>query len=147
MEPRWGAETKAVRRALKFIKTQGSVTREELIAWDAKQERKLFTWDDGEAAHIGRLWEAGIFLNRFRAKFEGMRVRAFIHVDADEDAGIENSAYYTVKTIANHDGMRAQVIQDITRRMAGLASELKMWNLTEREQGELFDRMSNALQK
>ena len=138
---RWGADTKHVRRALKWIRSKGSITREELIEWDRAHGCRLFTWDEDEAARLGRLWEAGIFLNRFRIKFEGMRVRAFIHVHDDEEAGIEESGYYTVEKIAKHEGMRAQVIKDITQRMAGLAGELKMWKLSDAEQEDLFARV------
>ncbi len=74
-----------------------------------------------------------------------MRVRAFIHVTEDATAGIADSAYFTIETIAAHPGMRAQVIADITRRLHSLARELKLWKLTDEEQAVLFQRLADAI--
>lgn len=144
---RWGATAPHVKRALAFVRKKGAVTVEELVEWDRTHGRRLFTWDEAEAARLGRIEEARIFLNRFRAQFEGMRVRAFIHVDADPDRDIEESAYYTVETITKHSGMRAQVIEDISRRIARLASELKMWKLSDQERESLIARWREAIQE
>ena len=143
---RWGTDSLFVRKALKFIKTKGAVTAEQLVEWDATHGRRLFTWDNADAADSYRIHEARLFLNSFRAKFDGMRVRAFTHVQEDETAGIEKSAYYTVETISKHPGMRAQVVSDITRRMAMLASELKMWKLSDTEREALFERLRKELE-
>ena len=143
---RLGASALHVRRALKFIKSKGAVTAEQLVEWDASHGRRLFTWEEERAATEWRLQEARLFLNRFRAMFDGMRVRAFIHIREDAEAGIDRDAYYTVETIAKHEGMRAQVLADISRRMVGLASETKMWKLDTTEQDQLFDRLREAME-
>ena len=143
---RWGTDSLFVRKALEFIMTKGAVTAEQLVEWDATHGRRLFTWDNAEAADSYRIHEARLFLNSFRAKFDGMRVRAFTHVQEDKDQGIDKSAYYTVEVISKHSGMRAQVVSDITRRMAVLASELKMWKLSEAERADLFRRLREAIE-
>lgn len=141
----WSRNTPHVRKALAFLKRRGNVTADELVAWDARNGRRLFDWDDPSAAGEWRKQQARMFLNRFRGKFDGMRVRAIIHVREDEENQIDKSAYYTVETISQHKGMRDQVVGDITRRMKSLASELKMWNLSHAEQGLLFDQLREAM--
>lgn len=143
---RWQRISTDVRKALKFIKGKGAVTAEQLVEWDATHGRRLFTWDDEEAASEWRLQEARFFLNRFRRQFEGMRVRAFIHVREDAEAGIDRDAYYTVETISNHTGMRDQVVADISGRMTRLAGELKLWRLTIDERAALFARLAQAME-
>jgi hypothetical protein len=146
LDTTWSVNAPAVRKAIAFIKRKkGGVTADELVQWDLANGRRLFTWADDEAARQYRLHEARKFLNSFRAKFDGMRVRAFIHVHKDEDTDIPESAYFTVESIAAHPGMREQVMKDITNRMKALASELAMWKLTHDEQSELFARLRDAL--
>lgn len=145
---RWRFRTPQVRKALLYIKRRGGhVTADELVAWDEKQPaaQRLFTWDDDKAAAEYRLTQARWFLNRFRARFDGLRVRAFMHIHKDDDADITDDAYFTVQTISEHPGMRAQVIRDITRRMASLAAELKLWNLSEQERALVIDCVQAAL--
>ena len=119
--PRWGLNTPHIRRVLKYIKSKGAVTAEQLVEWDASHGRRLFTWDEPTAAAEWRLYEARLFLNRFRAKWDGMRVRAFIHIREDEEHGIDRDAYYSVEAISQNTSMRAQVVGEITKRMANLA--------------------------
>lgn len=141
----WRVSAPHVRRALAFIKKRGSVNADDLVAWDRDHGRRLFDWDDPKAAEEWRLHQARVFLCRFRAKFEGMRVRAMIHIHEDPAAGIEESAYFGIEAITQHPGMRAQVIEDLTRRMKMLASELRLWKLTPDEQAALFHRLSEAM--
>jgi hypothetical protein len=144
-ESTWRASAPHVRKALAFLKRKGAVTADELVAWDRDHGRRLFNWDDSSAANDWRRHQARLFLNSFRAVFEGMRVRAYIHVHEDEEAGIGASEYVNIEAIAQHPGMRAQVIDDITRRMKMLASELKMWKLTPKERDDLFARLAEAM--
>lgn len=141
----WRASAPHVRRALAFIKKQGSVTADDLVAWDSAHGRKLFNWDDPLAAEDWRRHQARLFLNSFRAMFEGMRVRGYIHVRKNAEADIAASGYVDVETITQHPGMRAQVIDDITRRMKMLARELRMWKLTPKERADLFARLAEAM--
>ena len=120
------------------------MTADMLVEWDRTHGRKLFTWDNEDAAEEYRKHEARLFLNRFRARFDGLRVRAFIHCDEDEAQGIADG-YYSVETISAHPGMRDQILADITTRMASLAAELKMWQLTNVEQQALFARLAEAM--
>jgi len=142
----WPGADSHVRKALKFIAQKGAVTTEQLVEWDAKHGRRLFCWDDAEAGAQYRLQQAVWFLNRFRARFEGMRVRAFIHLRENVEGGIDRDAYYTVATISENPAMREQVVQDITRRMTSLAGELKMWRLDEAERAGLFERLARAME-
>lgn len=141
----WSVDVPAVRAALKWLKQRGHATTEEVVAWDLQHGRRLFTWDNEKAGALRRLDEARLFLNRFRAQFEDMRVRAFIHIREDEQHGIEKDEYFTVETISQHPGMRAQVIADIIKRMANLAGELKMWKLTADERRKLFARLEAVM--
>lgn len=141
----WGASAPHVRRALAFIKQKGTVTADELVAWDRDHGQQLFDWNDPSAAEDWRHHQARLFLNSFRAVFEGMRVRGFIHIRKDEETNIGESGYVHVEAITQHSGMRAQVVGDITRRMRMLASELKMWKLTAEERADLFRRLAEAM--
>jgi len=141
----WSASLPQVRQAVRFIKRRGRVTAEELVEWDARHGRRLFTWDETAAAALCRLQQAREFLNRFRAQLDGMRMRAFIHVREDEKRGVDAAAYYTVESISKHRGMREQVVADVMKRMESLASELRMWNLTRSERSALFVRLEAAL--
>lgn len=141
----WRVSAPHVRKALAFVKRKGSITAEELVAWDGDHGRRLFDWDDPRAAEEWRRQQARCFLNRFRQVFEGMRVRAFIHIQEDADAEIEASGYVNIESITQHAGMRAQVIEDIVRRMKMLASELRLWKLTPKEQAALFARLAEAM--
>jgi hypothetical protein len=141
----WRASAPHVRKALLWVKKRGSVNAEDLVEWDRTHGQRLFDWNDPQAAQEWRQHQARVFLNRFRRVFEGMRVRAFIHIHEDAEAGIETSEYVNVETITRHPGMRAQVIDDITRRMKMLASELRLWKLTLEEQAELFSRLADAM--
>lgn len=145
-ERTWSTNTAHVRKAIAFLrKRKGGVTADELVAWDLANGRRLFTWDDDEAAVQWRLHEARLFMNRFRGVFEKMRVRAFIHVHEDNEAGIGRSAYFTVESIAADPAMRDQVVKDISRRMKVLASELAMWKLSAAEQAAIFAELSEAM--
>ncbi len=141
----WKASDPHVRNAVVLIKEGRITTPEQLIEWDRDHGRRLVDWDDPRAAEWARRAQAVQFFNYFRATFDKMRVRAFIHVHEDAEAGIESSGYAAVERIAEHPGMRAQVISDITRRMRTLASELRMWKLTDQEQAELFARLQDAI--
>ena len=143
---RWGQNTTHVRKALKFIRNKGVVTAEQLVEWDASHGRRLFDWNNAEAGKQWRVHQARLFMNSFRAQFEGMRVRAIIHVDEDEEQGIDRGGYYPVEAISEHQGMRDQVVGDISRRMTVLASELKMWRLSEPERTALFERLRAAME-
>lgn len=145
-ETRWGLDVPQVRKALKFIRASRAITADQLVKWDATHGRRLFTWTDPKAAELYRLHEARLFLNRFRAHFEGMRVRAFIHIREDEERGIEEDAYFTVEAISADLGMREQVVEDITRRMASLAGELRMWKLVAEEREKLFAKLREAME-
>lgn len=145
----WRVSAPHVRKAIAFVKTRekrGMVTNaDDLVEWDLAHGRRLFDWDNASAAADWRLHQARLFLNRFRAMFDGMRVRAFIHISEDEQAGIDESGYVTVEGIAAHPGMRAQVIDDIVRRMKMLASELAMWQLEAGEQAAIFQQLADAM--
>lgn len=141
----WKVSAPHVRKALAFIKKRGAVNADDLVAWDRDHGRRLFNWDDPAAAEEWRRQQARNFLNHFRTMFEGMRIRAHIHIHEDAEADIQQSAYFGVEAITQHAGMRAQVIDDIQRRMKMLASELKLWKLTPQEQAELFQRLSEAM--
>lgn len=142
----WTVSMPHVRKAVAFIRRRkGGVTAEELVQWDDEHGRRLFNWYDPKAADLYRAMEARFFLNKFRARFENMRVRCFIHVREDEKAGIERSAYQSTQTIVEDEGMRAQVIRDIKKRMTTLASELAFWKLTASEQVEILEALQFAM--
>lgn len=141
----WSARDPYVRKALTFVRRRGRVTAEELVLWDERNGRRLFDWDDAHAAVDRRRDQAREFMNRFRRQFDGMRVRAFIHIREEEGTDIQKDAYYSIEAIAANPDMRAQVIADVTKRMMRLAGELKMWKLPEHEQLDLFERLREAM--
>lgn len=143
----WSVSSPHVRKVLTLIKRGRIKTPEALVEWDRDHGQRLFDWDDVTAAEWARRAQAVLFLNRFRAMFDKMRIRAIIKIREDADAitPIEESGYFGVEAIANHPGMRAQVIEDLTRRMKMLASELRFWKLSKDEQAELFQRLAAAM--
>lgn len=143
----WSASDPYVRKALTSIKRGKVKTTDELVTWDRDHGQRLFDWNDPTAAAWARKAQAVLFFNRFRGMFDKMRVRAIIHVREDAQAiePIIESGYFAVEAIADHPGMRAQVIDDLMRRMKMIASELRMWKLTPKEQADLFARLSDVL--
>lgn len=141
----WNAAAPHIRKMIQFVKRRGRVTAEELVEWDRAHGCRVFDWNDTSAAEEWRKQQARCFLNSFRRVFEGMRVRAFIHVREDETRQIAESGYVTVEAISAHAGMRDQVIEDITRRMRMLASELRLWKLSRPERDKLFRLLAEAI--
>lgn len=143
----WSVTSPHVRRVLTLIKRGKIRTPEDLVTWDRDHGQRLFDWNDATAADWARRAKAVLFLNHFRAMFDKMRVRAIIHVREDMGAPdpVEESGYFAVEAIAEHPGMRAQVIADLTRRMKMLASELRFWKLTPQEQQEVLGRLAEAM--
>lgn len=142
----WSPKSVHVQRALKYIKAQGGeVLASDLVAWDFNHGRHLFNWDNTEAAAEWRNQQARSFLNSFRAMFNGYRVRAFINIPKDEAAGISERKYVSVERVADNKDLRDSVVNSLTRRMENIAAELKMWNLTRREQDRLFTRLRETM--
>ena len=134
--PSWSPTVPAVREAMKFIKRRGGqIDPEELVAWDASHGRRLFNWSDAHAAVAWRVHQARMFLNSFRSIIDGLRVRAYVNVPATEDT---ERSYYAVERISETPILRTRVIEDIVRRMASLASELKLWKLSAEEREAVF---------
>lgn len=140
----WEHHAPEVRKALKWVRSRkGKVTTEELVDWDATHGRHLFTWNDAEAGEHWRKLEARQFFTRFRAMFDGMRVRAFYNLPTKEDPA--QRAYFPVEEIAGDPDLRGAVIGTLTRKLAALASELRMWKLSPDEQADLFERLRVAM--
>lgn len=147
--PTWSVSAPHVKKAIAFIRRASKdgrvVNHDDLVEWDRQNGRRLFDWNNATAGDSWRAHQARLFLNSFRSKIDRMRVRAFIHVREDSKAEIPESGYMTVEAIAEHPGMRAQVISDITRRMRVLASELRLWKLSAAEQQAIFDQLTEAM--
>lgn len=144
-EARWSVEQPHVQRAIAFAKKRGSITTEDLVAWDFKHGKRLFTWDDEEGARLNRLQEARKFLNHFSVMFQGLRARAFYNLLEDEAAGIKEQAYFSVEKIAESESMRTIIIGQLTRRMRTVAAELKFWDLSLDEQQAVLREIRVAL--
>ena len=144
----WSARSPYVQKALKFVKrTAGKGDLPNLLVdWDRRNGRKLLTWDNSAASEQWRVYEARLFLNTFRLVTPKFRVRAYISVPANALSGLEERAYLDVESISESPGLRAAVIQDITRRMKSLAAELRMWKLDEAEQRNLFAELRQAME-
>lgn len=132
-------------KLLRWIKSKGSATAEQLVEWDLRNGKKLFDWDDPNAAHEHRLYEARVFLNRFRTIINGFRVRSFIRIPENPEQGIPEDAYYPVGVISETPAMRDFVIRDIQKRLAKMAMELKLWKLTDEERRAVLQRVEDAL--
>jgi hypothetical protein len=143
----WSATDAYVRQALTAIKRGAVTTADELVTWDYEHDQRLFDWNDLTAAARGRRAPGVLLLKILRGVFDKMRIRALIHVREDADAvlAIEASGYFPVEMIADHPGMRAQVISDLVRRMKVLASELRLWKLTREEQAVMFRQLAEVI--
>jgi hypothetical protein len=144
----WSLNSDAVQSALRWIRKQGKkgITAEALVAWDAKNGKRLFRWDDKRAAADWRVHQARMFLNSFRGVFERMRVRKFMQIPANEQTGLEESVYLDTRTISEDQKLRQWAIDDLTRRMQKIASELKFWKLTDEERGRILLLLEQSLQ-
>lgn len=137
--------TSRERKAVTWIKKKGSVTAEMLVEWDQRTAgTKFFEWDDLKASHEWRLQQARLWMNKFRKKINGFRVRSFIHFDENEELGIEEG-YVPIEEISVNPSMRQVVIRDITKRMATLGSELKLWKLSDEERSGVLERVAAAM--
>lgn len=138
---RWAIDALHVRRAVKFMRSRPNFTAQDLVEWDFTHGKKLFTWDDEKAAEEHRLYEARLFANRFRAMFDGMRVRAFIAVPVEVEEGKKERAYYSADTISRNQNLRVIVVEDLKKRIMKLMSELKLWNLSATEREALIEEL------
>jgi hypothetical protein len=87
-----------------------------------------------------------VFLNSFRAIIDGMRVRAFINLPADETDGPENRQYVGTEEISRNDAWRTKVIDMLVRKIKRMASELKMWKLDEHEREQVLAQLRQAME-
>lgn len=142
---RWSVEQVSVQRAISYVRRRGSVTTEQMIEWDFKHGKSLFTWDDEEGARQNRLQEARRFLNHFDTMFKGMRARAFYHLPRDPAAGVEERQYVPVEKVVESAALRDIVVGQLTRRMKTIAAELKFWELGPEEQQEVLREVRYAL--
>lgn len=146
-EQSWSIETPAVRKAVSFIRSRGgTVTADELVAWDAKHGRRLFNWNTEAAAADWRLYQARLFLNSFRSVIDGMRLRAYINVPAGEETGREEKAYVALSVISADQRQRAWAIKSIVRRMKVLASELRFFKLEAAERDAVIAELNEAME-
>lgn len=129
---RWSVEQGYVQAAIAWIvdRKRGVVTTEQLVEWDRVHGRKLFTWDDVEAAREYRLAEARRFLNHFVVQFQGMRARAFYNVPKSDEAGIKKQAYIHVERVTENEVLRDLVLQQLTRRIVVLTKQVKFLEVT-----------------
>ncbi len=143
----WDRDLPHVQKAIKFANGGGKKGRtpQELVQWDAAHGRRLFDWDDASAGAAHRLHQARMFMNSMRGVIDGMRVRLMVNVRKDKDAGIVRSAYREVEVVSRTPAMREQVILYITKRMETMASELRMWELSELEREALFAKLRAKL--
>jgi len=143
----WSLNSDAVQAALRFIRKQGKkgVTAEDLVAWDAKHGKRLFRWNDERAAQDWRIHQARLFLNSFRGIFERMRVRKFMQIPANEDTGLTTAVYLDTQTISEDTKLRGWAIDNLTRKMQSLASELRFWKLTDDERVRVLAMLEASL--
>ena len=143
---KWNPRTPEVKAAFKYVEKKGAITAGQLVEWDNRNGRKLFEWDDGDAAREFRLGQARVFLNRFRLRLNGFRVRAFVHIPGKAIPGVkadDGGAYYPAKTIQETPSMRRWVIEDLAKRAASLGAELRLWKASLEE----FDRVVGEMRR
>lgn len=138
----WSLDSDYVQRALSFIRKRGArgVTAELMVQWDSRNGRKLFNWNDQQAAEEWRLHQARRFLNSFRGVFERMCIRKFIHIPEGEETGLTEGRYLDVETISRDDKLRTWAIGDIMRRIERQASQLQFWRLEEAEREAIISQ-------
>lgn len=142
----WSKQSPAVVAVLKFIKKKGGrVTPEQLVEWDSAHGKLLFDWNDESAAEQYRLAQARKFLNHFAFVVNGLRVRAFYNVPANEEAGIRERQYVSADEILDNPKLRELVIDDLTRRLSKMASELELWQLSPSEIAKVLEAVRVAM--
>jgi len=134
----WAPDALPVRRALAWINKRGGCTAEELEAWDRQHGGRLFETDAGKGLHEWRVQQARLFLNSFRSVVNGMRIRLYKNVPANEETGLVERRYYTGEEISRTMRLRTWAVNDIVRRMKGLASELKFYKLSDVERENIL---------
>jgi hypothetical protein len=133
-EGKWAVNAPAVRRCLKWLKRKGQdIDAADVVAWDCAHGKHLFEWDDETAAEEYRLHQARVFLGSFRSVINGMSVKVFRAIPANEAAGVEERTYFSTDTISQRADLRQIVIEDLTKRLLRMGSELKFWKLDETE--------------
>jgi hypothetical protein len=139
----WRLDADHVQAVLKYIRKRRGpgVTAEELVQWDLQHGRRLFNWNDAEAAHEWRLQQARCFINSFRGVWERTKIRLYRHVPANEETGRTHAAYLDVQTIAEDPKLREWAIADLTKRIAVLGGELAFWKLHRREQAAVVKEL------
>lgn len=146
---RWGRNSKAVRELTHWMnghEERGeAVTAEMIVQWDLSHGRRLFTWSNDTAATQYRLHEARLLMNTMRHKINNMRVRSYMAVRVESETGKTKRAYVSSQTVSLNEGLREQVLADLTKRMKSLASELRLWKLTERERQRILDELREAI--
>lgn len=109
---------KIVREELTRLATSaGGILKPEAVVAAAKSPKSplhdLFTWDDSEAAHAYRLWEARHLIARVKVTIEiapeqQVKVRAFHQLESEE------GGYRPVVVILNDPAMKRQLFKQLT---------------------------------
>ena len=139
---RWSRKNAAVVRALAYIvKCRGKITASRLVAWDDRNGRHLFQWDDALASVAHRLYQARVFLNSFNEERDGIRIQAFINLPENGD----DRAYYSLKRIIADEAMQKRAVELVVSRMETQARTLKFWKLTPEQRAPILERLDTAM--
>lgn len=146
----WSSKNPHVKRLLKFIEGRyrrgKKIDAEELVAWDERNGKNLFEWDDETAAAAQRVHQARMFMNRFSALEGGNRVRAWLNV-APADGAEEPRAYYPMPAVLGNESLRSSMISNVTQRLQTQAMTLQFLNLTPEEQARILRVVEAAIRK
>ena len=138
----WSRKNAAVVRALAYIaKRRGKITAPRLVEWDDRNGRHLFQWDDALGAVAHRLYQARVFLNSFNEDRDGVRVKGFQSITADDG----ERAYYGIRRVIADDDLRARAIDLVVGRSETQLRTLKFWKLTPEQRAPILERLDAAM--
>lgn len=139
----WSKKDPYVKRCLSYIRRKKEVTAEDIVKWDERNEKRLFSWDDEEAAKLQRLAEASRFLNSFVRKVESYRVKLLTGLPTPEQP--RKKVYVQTSTVHDLPGV-AEMIQDrLIRKMESIAQELQFWKLPEEKRRNLLNTLDTLM--
>lgn len=141
-EQNWSKHDPWVKKANAFIeRRKGKITVDEMVEWDFRHGQHLFNWNDEECGVEWRRQQARLFLNSFRAVYNGTRVSFYLNVPGNEETG-EPRQYYSLPALTESGRARAYAIERIGKAMGQLAAKLKVYKLKDAEWQAMVEELA-----
>lgn len=144
--PRAGFGDEDAAKVGKVIEKYGDAIEPQQLLKEARPKSSpihhLFCWDDTEAAEQYRLWQARHCIRSIRIivkKDDVQETKAFHNVVIRQESG-DRRAYVHMRTVADDDDLRQQVIQKAL-------AELRGWKARYEEYKSVFGPVFEAIEK